>query len=115
MKVLVSTRKTQGFRKNDFCFVPEGELVMPDFAGDICGETDGECGCGRALSGVLTRKATTTFVVVESLMSLGNYMQTLYDSHHKAYGSFLFPSDTIRAAEWGAEILKVASQYEFGT
>jgi hypothetical protein len=27
MRILVSTKKTQGQRKNDFCWVPEGEIV----------------------------------------------------------------------------------------
>ncbi len=49
MKVLTATTKTQGARKNDFCFCDEGEMVM---LGSECdGETaDGSCGCKRARS-----------------------------------------------------------------
>lgn len=62
MKVLVATTKTQGQRKNDFAWARPGELVTYGFECDR--ETvNGKCGCKRALVGVETRKATTTFVV----------------------------------------------------
>ncbi len=64
MKILVATRETQGHRPNDFCWAEEGEIVT---FGSECAEeiVDGPCGCRRALCGVRTRKATTTFRVVE--------------------------------------------------
>jgi hypothetical protein len=65
MKVLVATKDTQGRRQNDFCFVPEGELVtFPTFE-CTSGTVDDHCGCGRSMTGVRCRKATTTFKVVE--------------------------------------------------
>lgn len=63
IKVFVSTRETQGQRDNDFCFVPEGEIV--NLKGITCsGEmTDGHCGCKRSLYGINCLKSTTTMKV----------------------------------------------------
>jgi hypothetical protein len=53
MKLLVSTTETQGQRKNDFCFVPEGEILVFAFECDRDrGNPDGPCGCARSMSGV---------------------------------------------------------------
>ena len=64
IQVFVSTQETQGQRPNDFCYVPEGEIVT--FGVFTCtGEmADGPCGCARSLGGVETHKATTTMKVV---------------------------------------------------
>jgi len=65
MKLLVSTRKGQGVRGNDFCFVPDGDPVhiMPfGCDGEI---VDGPCGCKRSAGGILNGKGTTTFTVAE--------------------------------------------------
>jgi len=64
MKILVATEETQGQRRNDFCWAEEGEIVT---YGSECADeaVDGPCGCRRSLRGLLTRKATTTFLVVE--------------------------------------------------
>ncbi|HET6437411.1 MAG TPA: hypothetical protein VFG59_05080 [Anaeromyxobacter sp.] len=64
MKILVATAETQGQRTNDFCWAEQGEIVT--FGSECAYEAvDGPCGCRRALRGVRTRKATTTFRVVE--------------------------------------------------
>ncbi|GAA3751510.1 DUF7715 family protein [Micromonospora maritima] len=66
MKVLVATRRGQGERPGDFTWVPEGELVFPGFVCDTDRlNPEGGCGCGRALAGVESAKATTTAEVVE--------------------------------------------------
>jgi hypothetical protein len=64
MKILAATEETQGKRPNDFCWAEEGEIVT---FGSQCPDeaVDGPCGCRRALRGLETRKATTTFRVVE--------------------------------------------------
>jgi hypothetical protein len=64
MKLLVATSQTQGRRRTDFCWATEGEIVT---YGSECPDeaVDGPCGCRRALCGLGTRKATTTFAVVE--------------------------------------------------
>jgi hypothetical protein len=64
MKILVATKETQGRRPNDFFWAREGELVA--FGSECQDEPiDGSCGCRRALCGVVTRLATTTFRVEE--------------------------------------------------
>ena len=93
MKVLVATEETQGHRNTDFCWTEEGELVS--FGTECTGETiDGECGCRRSLCGVWTRKATTTFRVVEreelspgglvSLLAAGLVSGHFYETREKA-------------------------------
>ena len=82
MKVIVSTKKKQGMRKNDFCYVPENELLK---CGNACdGEKiDGSCGCKRSFIGMKCQKATTTFKVVDKKMTKERYIQTLYNSEVK--------------------------------
>jgi hypothetical protein len=64
MQLLTATREGQGERAGDFSFTVEGELVLVGF---VCAtdqaDPDGGCGCGRAFSGMSSRKATTTAVV----------------------------------------------------
>lgn len=63
-RILVSTTETQGRRDNDFCWVPDGEMVI---AGTECthGSIDDDCGCRRSLAGITTHRATTTFKVID--------------------------------------------------
>lgn len=63
-KMLVATRERQGLRRNDFTFVPDGEMV---YLGSQCTRAtpDDGCGCARSFDGSVTDKATTTAVVVE--------------------------------------------------
>jgi hypothetical protein len=64
MKLLTATRERQGERSGDFCHAIEGELVI---LGLVCAtdreNPDGGCGCGRAFSGLSSKKATTTALV----------------------------------------------------
>lgn len=63
MKVLAATKKTQGWRDNDFCWTVEGELVVfPPIECDDGGLDDG-CGCHRAMAGLASHRATTTIKV----------------------------------------------------
>jgi hypothetical protein len=79
MKVLVSTQLTQGKRKNDFCFVPEDEIVTLGVECD--GESiDGECGCRRSLGGVECHKATTTVKVADLPITKAEYEEILFQS-----------------------------------
>ncbi|SDW32027.1 hypothetical protein SAMN05421504_101252 [Amycolatopsis xylanica] len=66
MKILVATGQTQGKRTNDYNWCVEGELVFiePACASDER-DADGECGCGRAFSGLSSHRATTTARVAE--------------------------------------------------
>lgn len=64
IRLLVSTTITQGWRDSDFCYVPEGEILIYGFECDRDGEDiDGSCGCKRALRGIKSDTATTTFRV----------------------------------------------------
>jgi hypothetical protein len=66
VKALVATKDGQGVRKNDFCWVPEGEIVH--FASECDrdkDDVDGFCGCRRAMVGIECGKATTTMKVAE--------------------------------------------------
>jgi hypothetical protein len=66
MKLLVSTTETQGARSNDFCFVPDGELLNFSFeCATDRGNPDGSCGCSRSMCGFKCKTGTTTFKVAE--------------------------------------------------
>jgi hypothetical protein len=98
MKVLVSTTETQGRRKNDFCFVPEGELVK--FGSECDGEKiDGSCGCRRAMCGLETHKATTTMKVEEREMTAEEFENAVYDSLKSAG----WVRDEDEGREWAKE------------
>lgn len=82
MLVLVATRETQGDRDNDFCFVPEGELVR--WGTECSGATvDDYCGCRRSMVGFDCHKATTTMKVVDVDITpeeyVAKYKQSLVD------------------------------------
>lgn len=74
MHVLVATTQTQGQRDNDFCFVPEGELVKLGMTCDVDGDDpDGDCGCARSFVGFECSKATTTARVEDRDMTAVQY------------------------------------------
>lgn len=65
-KLLAATAETQGMRKSDFNWVPEGEFVFFTFECDRDRKNiDGGCGCRRCMCGIACHKSTTTFKVVE--------------------------------------------------
>lgn len=63
MKVLVSVNKKG--RQDDFCFVPDGEIVYEQAITCSDYQRAIQCGCGRSLSGTTTPKATSTMEVRE--------------------------------------------------
>lgn len=67
MKVLVSVDRPT--RADDFCFVPDGEIVYEQAL--TCSSFDRamQCGCGRSLAGTTTHKATSMMEVREVDMS----------------------------------------------
>jgi len=82
MKLLVATNETQGQRQNDFNFCKEGEILSLPFECD--GETiDGPCGCRRSLSGLDSKKATTTMRVAN--VPAGEFINKLVDHLIKAW------------------------------
>jgi hypothetical protein len=78
MKLLTATTYGQGGRANDFSWTYEGELVWP---GTRCArdarDPDGGCGCGRALSGLNSQRATTTALVRDLPLSVADVRTAL--------------------------------------
>ena len=83
MNIFVSTKETQGRRKNDFCFVPDNEPVLFGSA-CACESVDGKCGCKRSLVGAYCHIATTTFKVVNTPMSERDYVERMLQSSRDA-------------------------------
>jgi hypothetical protein len=110
MKTLVATTKTQGTRKNDFCFVPEGEPVT---FGCECDreDIDGQCGCRRSMVGLTCRKGTTTMLVADTDMDRAAFIAALADSI-KASGFGLTAEDFAPEAD---EIIRIADYFPVGT
>jgi hypothetical protein len=81
MKLLISTKKTQGQRPNDFSFVPEGELLTFETLLTSCGDDpDGRCGCGRAMIGMESLTATTTMAVADVPISKAALRVRIFNS-----------------------------------
>ena len=71
-------------RDNDFCHTIEGEIVMYPFECDVDrhlpnGGADSRCGCRRAMAGLTSQRATTTFTVAELDMTVAEPAQMLAD------------------------------------
>lgn len=77
MKILVATEQGQGVRKNDFCFVPEGEPVTFGFECERDNNPDDHCGCHRAMCGVKSHRATTTFMSANIKLTKKAYFELL--------------------------------------
>lgn len=117
MKVLVATKESQGARKNDFCHVPEGELVT--FAGECCvdkNDVDGKCGCRRSMSGTLSLKATTTFKVVENEDGLAVLQDAVRESYKRGgWDHFMGAKDTETMIKADVrELIRVAGCFDAG-
>lgn len=117
MKYLVTTKETQGQRKNDFCFVEEGEVVLIPV--DRCdkdrGNPDGPCGCWRSWVGVTSRKGTTTAKVVDDPEMTEERMLNILVDYLTAYFSYLpapmevIPKETevyYEQIQWMLDIIK---------
>jgi hypothetical protein len=107
--IFVATRQTQGQRDNDFCFVPEGEIVTyPVFTCDS-EEADGACGCRRSLCGVRSSTGTTTMKV--ALLEGGR--TALEQAIRSSLRSGGWPQVGIEKTV--AKIITAASQFPVGT
>lgn len=71
MKILLASSFTQGQCPDDFCFVPDAEMVILT---TVCGKDtdtngnpipDGICGCARSFKGIFSKTCTTTAVVAD--------------------------------------------------
>jgi hypothetical protein len=115
MRVFVATKETQGYRKNDFGFCNEGELV--GFGTECDGEeVDGNCGCRRALAGLESHKATTTFKVVDLPITVSDLIAKIQDSLIKAgWGDVGIKIKVADIAEEDAkELARVADFFQVG-
>ena len=112
MKVLVATKNTQGARGNDFCWVPEGQIVL--FPAVECdGEKiDGPCGCKRSMDGIVNHKGTTTVMVADNPRLT---MDILADKIHKSRHAAGFGVNTFASQEIALELHKFASRFAVGT
>ena len=81
VNVLISTTQSQGDRPDDFCWVPEGELVGR--YGMVCdSERPGMpgCGCGRAFGGFTSHRSTTSAMVVASDLTEAQWRARLHQT-----------------------------------
>jgi hypothetical protein len=80
VKVLIATRRTQGARDDDFSATVEGELV---FDGGPCEDAvdaaNWTCPCAIAFHGVASGELTTTAVVADLPITLGEYERAVRD------------------------------------
>lgn len=107
LPVLVATKETQGQRRNDFCWCDEGEPVQ--FALECDGETvDGRCGCRRSMTGMLTRKATTTMRVQRLPITREQFVDMLRASHAKS--GFPIVDDSLYQDD-ADELLRLAAAF----
>jgi hypothetical protein len=92
MRIFVSTKKTQGDKPDDFCFVPDGEILVFPFKTNNQSKEIINC-----LVGIETKSSTTTFLVKESDISKKEYIQKI--------ASFFIQSGATssqkEANEWG--------------
>lgn len=113
MKILVSTSKTQGRRESDFCFVPDGEIVV---FGHVCDRDknsenpDVGCGCGRSMVGSICAKATTTVEVAESDMTSDQFV-------HHCQGAMqdMGWTPSKESARNAKESLRIAHMFQIGS
>lgn len=82
MKVFVGTSAGQGGRASDFSWTVEGELVMipPLECGRDGDDIDSGCGCRRAMGGLASDRATTTFKVADLDIGIAEYEVALAES-----------------------------------
>jgi hypothetical protein len=116
MRVLVSTKKTQKQRENDFSFVPENELVY--FGSQCSGEkVDGSCGCRRSLVGVKCLKGTTTIKVANSKLDEEGLAEAIHRAWKKGGFSASLEDGRARgrARRMAKELIAIAKKHPVGT
>ena len=124
MKILVATAERQGERSDDFYWAEEGEIVIRPFECDrdmdidVSVEGAAGCGCRISMSGAASKKATTTFKVVDVDVTRGQ-MEAKLLAMLSASG-WLGLSENVGESEELAndllnELLEVAAEYPAGT
>lgn len=116
IKILVSTKNTQGWRKNDFCFVPEEQPVWLGFVCDRDkNNPDGSCGCSRSMVGVENLKGTTTFVVAPFNGSIMAFDRIIGAAIEKSLERPLKESDDDMVSQESSLVIHIASKHDIGT
>ena len=110
MKVIVATDKTQGQRKNDFCWADVGEIVRFGFECDR-ESVDDQCGCRRSMAGINTHKATTTMEVVDKDISREEFELLIKAGIADAWGKDLAEECYKEEAK---ELLRIANDFKVG-
>ena len=95
MKILISTQETQGHRDNDFCFVPEGEIVAIGITCDHDkNDPDGNCGCYRDFTGAKCKLGTTTAKVINTSMLFDEYLNIIRNFLYDLFDGIIEPDDS---------------------
>lgn len=104
MKLFVATESLDG--KGDFSFTVPGELVH--FPPVVCDCPD--CGCDMAMTGFVSHKATTCFVVRDLDIDATAYAELLFETLREggwvAEGS---AGERDRVREWAVEHIEMAA------
>lgn len=117
MKVLVSTDLTQGYRENDTCDTPIGEIVLPVFI-DLDEEEKDRNGPDAenievlgdmGFMGVLSRRFTSTSLVVDR--PVAEVAQMLIDVHNSLIGVNDFETSALEVLY---KIEAVANWFDIG-
>ncbi len=120
MRVLVSTKESQGTRSSDFSHTQDNELVKWGFeCSRDKNNIDGGCGCRRSLVGIDSLKATTTFKVADLPFTKKQYEEAIAKGEAKG-GWLVLSEKTIKGMpKWVKEevddLLDIADHFPVGT
>lgn len=115
-RLLAATAETQGKRKSDFHWVPEGEYVFFGFECDRDRRNiDGGCGCRRGMCGIECHRATTTFKVVECADEDVEKFRTDLSKFYKDNWHFDVISACEEARVQSVEIKNICDTFPVGT
>jgi hypothetical protein len=110
MKVFVAARPGAKKRPDDFNWTVDGELVRLAF--DRCDCPD--CGCERAVAGLASAKATTTFAVIDNPeLDAAGYVKAFVDAVDRQ-GFLVDEDDAGWATELAGEHLRLAEAFSPG-
>jgi hypothetical protein len=113
MKVFAATADRQGERESDFCWTIEGELVTFPVECDADrygGGIDGGCGCMRAMAGMTSQTATTTFRVVDLEVTMHEFRDLVLGTLQEGG----WPVDDDIATKMAEEVADAAAVFTAG-
>jgi hypothetical protein len=107
VRIIVATKEKQGEKEGDFCFVPEGEIVM---VGD-CDCLHEGCDCSRSMVGIVCKMGTTTMMVVESDLTREDFRRQIREANEGFEGLGV---DGSVYEEQADALLELAKQFKTG-